>query len=82
MATLGDPDSALHASCLAMREASGRLLRVAQETGRIRPDANGTDLFALPNALSWVSDQAPSIAARSDHLLTLVMDGLANSFTR
>ncbi|MFD4315391.1 TetR/AcrR family transcriptional regulator [Streptomyces sp. NPDC058548] len=82
MATLGDPDSALHTSCLAMREAAGRLLRAAQEIGRIRPDVDGTDLFALANALSWITDQAPSIAARRDHLLTLIMDGLANSNAR
>lgn len=77
MATLGDPDSALHASCLAMREAGGRLLQAAQDARRIRPDVDGTDLFALVNALSWIADQAPSIAARRDHLLALVMDGLA-----
>ncbi|MFD0151732.1 TetR/AcrR family transcriptional regulator [Streptomyces sp. NPDC055721] len=82
MTTLGDPDSALHASCLAMREAGGRLLRAGQDAGRIRPDADGTDLFALANALSWIADQAPSIAARRDHLLTLVMDGLSNPGAR
>ncbi|MFD9240789.1 TetR/AcrR family transcriptional regulator [Streptomyces sp. NPDC059556] len=78
MATLGDPDSALHASCLAMREAGGRLLRTAQEIGRIRPDVDGTDLFALADALSWIADQAPSIAARRDRLLALLMDGFAH----
>ncbi|MER5279650.1 TetR/AcrR family transcriptional regulator [Streptomyces sp. NPDC002809] len=78
MATLGDEDSALHASCLAMRTACGRLLRAAQETGRIRPDVDGTDLFALVNALSWIADQAPSLAARRERLLALVMDGLAH----
>ncbi|MGW8762754.1 TetR/AcrR family transcriptional regulator [Streptomyces sp. NPDC055815] len=82
MATLDDPDSALHASCVAMREAGGRLLRAAQQTGRIRPDVDGTDLFALANALSWIADQAPSIAARRDHLLTLIMDGLAHPGAR
>ncbi|MCX5199243.1 TetR/AcrR family transcriptional regulator [Streptomyces sp. NBC_00249] len=81
MATLGDPDSALHASCLAMREAGGRLLRAAQDAGAIRPDVDGTDLFALVNALSWVADQAPSIAARRAHLLTLITDGLAHPGT-
>ncbi|MGW4854387.1 TetR/AcrR family transcriptional regulator [Streptomyces sp. NPDC004288] len=78
MATLGDPESALHASCLAMREAGGRLLWAAQETGRIRSDVDGTDLFALANALSWIADQAPSIGARRDRLLALIMDGLAH----
>jgi AcrR family transcriptional regulator len=78
MATLDDPGSALHASCVTMREAGGRLLRAAQESGRIRPDVEPVDLFALVNALSWIADQAPSIAARREHLLALVMDGLAH----
>ncbi|MEU9093250.1 TetR/AcrR family transcriptional regulator [Streptomyces sp. NPDC048428] len=82
MATLSDPDSALHASCEAMREACGRLLRAAQEAGRIRSDVDGTDLFVLVNALSWIADQAPSIAARSERLLALVMDGLAHTGDR
>ncbi|MER7913120.1 MULTISPECIES: helix-turn-helix domain-containing protein [unclassified Streptomyces] len=77
MATLGDEESALHASCAAMRAAAGRLLRAAQDDGRIRPDVDGTDLFALANAVSWAADQAPSLAARREHLLALVLDGLA-----
>ncbi|MFJ2752164.1 hypothetical protein [Streptomyces sp. NPDC087297] len=47
-----------------------------QDTGRIRPDVDGNDLFALVNAIGWIVGQAPSIAARRNHLLTLVMDGL------
>ncbi|MFJ4863255.1 hypothetical protein ACIP6Y_21010, partial [Streptomyces sp. NPDC088748] len=42
---------------------------------------DGTDLFALVNAIGWIVGQAPSIAARRDHLLTLVMDGLASPGT-
>ncbi|MEV0400247.1 helix-turn-helix domain-containing protein [Actinoallomurus sp. NPDC050550] len=76
MATLEDADSSLHASCLAMRQAAGRLLANAQEAGFIRPDVDGTDLFALVNAVSWIADQAPSIAARREHLLALILDGL------
>ncbi|MFC9326661.1 TetR/AcrR family transcriptional regulator [Kitasatospora sp. NPDC057015] len=76
MATLNDEDSPLHASCLAMREAAGQLLGRAQESGRIRPDVDGTDLFALVNALGWIADQAPSAADRGAHLFTVFMDGL------
>jgi hypothetical protein len=61
MATLGDERSALHASCLAMREAGARLLKRAQDSGHIRPDVDGTDLFALIGAVGWITDQAPSI---------------------
>ncbi|MBV2156507.1 hypothetical protein RZ50_027125 [Kitasatospora sp. SUK 42] len=76
MATLENPDSALHASCLRMRQAGGRLLAAAQRDGAVRPDVTPLDLFALANALSWITDQAPTLAERRDHLLGLVLDGL------
>lgn len=76
MATLNDPQSPLHASCLTMRQAGGRLLEAAQESGTIRPDVAPIDLFALTNALSWIADQAPTLAERQEHLFRLVMDGL------
>ncbi|MFD5787320.1 TetR/AcrR family transcriptional regulator [Streptomyces sp. NPDC127037] len=76
MATLNDPDSPLHADCLTMRQAGGRLLEAAQESGRIRPDVAPVDLFALANALSWIADQAPTLTERREHLFRLVVDGL------
>ncbi|MFA1551384.1 TetR/AcrR family transcriptional regulator [Actinomadura chokoriensis] len=76
MATLEDENSSLHASCLAMRQAAARLLKNAQDAGLVRPDVNGTDLFALVNAIGWITDQAPSIAARREHLISVVMGGL------
>jgi AcrR family transcriptional regulator len=77
MATLADEHSPLHVSCLAMREAATRLLKRAQDSGDIRPDIDGTDLFALINAIGWIAEQAPSLAARRERLFSLVMDGLA-----
>ncbi|WP_327589073.1 TetR/AcrR family transcriptional regulator [Nonomuraea sp. NBC_00507] len=77
MATISDEGSPLHTSCAAMRSAAGRLLERAQTAGRIRADVDGTDVFALANALSWITDQAPSLAPRRDHLFALVMAGLA-----
>jgi AcrR family transcriptional regulator len=81
MATLADEHSPLHASCLGMRQAATRLLRNAQEHGHIRPDIDGTDLFALVNAIGWIAEQAPSLAARRDRLFSLVLDGLSRSST-
>lgn len=76
MATLEDENSSLHASCLVMRQAAARLLKNAQDAGHIRPDVDGTDLFALVSAVGWITDQAPSIAARREHLFSLVVSGL------
>src|ERR1700730_3745355 len=64
MATLGDERSALHASCLAMREAGARLLKRAQDSGHIRPDVDGTDLFALIGA---VDRRAPGASLFAGH---------------
>ncbi|MFC8449544.1 TetR/AcrR family transcriptional regulator [Kitasatospora sp. NPDC057223] len=76
MATVDEPESALHASCTAMHEAAGRLLEHAQDAGTVRPDVDGTDLFAMVNALGWITGQSPSMATRTEHLLDLFMDGL------
>ncbi|WP_331766765.1 TetR family transcriptional regulator [Embleya sp. NBC_00896] len=82
VATLTDEESALHASCLSMRQAGGRLLTRAQEAGHIRPDVTATDLFALISALGWVTGQAPTIGARREQLFGVLMDGLAGPGAR
>ncbi|WP_218004867.1 TetR/AcrR family transcriptional regulator [Actinomadura macra] len=78
IATLEDGSSSLHASCAGMRDAGGRLLKRAQETGHIRPDVDGTDLFALFSALASIADVAPSIGTRHDHLFAVVLEGLVS----
>jgi len=35
------------------------------------------DLFALITSIGWITDQAPSLADRSDHLFSLIMDAIA-----
>ena len=79
IATLTDESSSLHTSCMSMRDAAGRLLRRAQDCGQFRPDVDGTDLFALVSAVSWIADQSPKIAVRQEHLLSLVLDGLRHA---
>jgi AcrR family transcriptional regulator len=75
VAAIEDPESALHASCVAMRAAGTRLLTRAQVEGTARTDMDGTDLFALVGALAWLSDQ-PALTARADHLFELVADAV------
>ncbi|MFI6483057.1 TetR/AcrR family transcriptional regulator [Nonomuraea sp. NPDC050663] len=76
MATLTDEESALHAACLSMRQAAGRLLTRAQEEGAVRDDVDALDLFALANAVSWIGEQSDGLAERRGHLAGLVLDGL------
>ncbi|MFB9895717.1 SbtR family transcriptional regulator [Planobispora takensis] len=61
----------------APRADARRLLERAQAAGRVRADVDRTDLFALANALSWITDQAPSLEERREHLFALLLDGLA-----
>jgi AcrR family transcriptional regulator len=75
VAALGDPDSALNLSCVALHDAGTRLLHRAQAAGVARADIDGTDLFALVGALAWIHDQ-PSLAPRADHLLSVVSSAI------
>jgi hypothetical protein len=70
-AALGDTESALHDSCVALHDIGTRLLDRAHIAGVARPDIDGTDLFALVAALAWVYDQ-PSLAQRADHLFDVI----------
>jgi AcrR family transcriptional regulator len=76
MATMSDETSELHASCLRMRNAGGRLLKRAQAAGVIRNDVDSSDVFALTNAVAWIAEQSPAFAKRKDHLFSLIMDAV------
>jgi AcrR family transcriptional regulator len=65
-----NPDSALHASSVALHSAGARLLLRAQAEGTARADLDGEDLFALMSALAWLVGQ-PAFAAREDRLFRL-----------
>ncbi|HEY0816072.1 MAG TPA: TetR/AcrR family transcriptional regulator [Pseudonocardia sp.] len=78
IAAIEDAQSALHASCVAMRAAGTRLLVRAQAAGLARADIDGTDLFALIGALAWLADQ-PSLAPRADHLFGIITGTILNS---
>ncbi len=75
VAAIEDPDSGLHASCVAMKAAGTRVLTRAQAEGKARPDIEGTDLFALGAALAWLSDQ-PSSAPRADRLFSVIASAI------
>ncbi|WP_331749160.1 helix-turn-helix domain-containing protein [Streptomyces chartreusis] len=77
-AAIEDTESALHASCVALRAAGARLLTRAQSAGMARVDIDGTDLFALVAALAWLGDQ-PALATRADHLFEVVESAILTS---
>ncbi|MEO3858259.1 helix-turn-helix domain-containing protein [Acrocarpospora sp. B8E8] len=81
MAAIEDTESALHASCVTMRAAATRLLARAQAAGMARTDIDGTDLFALIGALTWLGDQ-PSLARRADHLFGVVASAILTDQAR
>lgn len=74
-AAIAAPESALHASCVALRGGGAQLLARAQAEGRARRDIDGTDLLALVSALAWLNDQ-PSFAPRADHLFGVIADAI------
>jgi AcrR family transcriptional regulator len=74
-AAMDDHDSALHASCTAVRSAGARLLTRAQAAGLARTDIDGADLMALIASLAWANDQ-PSFAARADRLFDVVASAI------
>lgn len=78
-AALDDPDSALHASCTAVRSSGARLLLRAQAEGMARTDIDGADLLALIAMLAWLNDQS-SFAPRADRLVDVIVSAvLTNS---
>ncbi|MEU0791853.1 helix-turn-helix domain-containing protein [Amycolatopsis sp. NPDC005961] len=70
-----EPESALHASCVALRAAGARILGAAQAADVARPDIDGEDLFALVSAFAWLGDQ-PGHEARAKRLFDLVMGSI------
>ena len=70
-----DPESALYASCAAVREAGARLLQRAQAEGTARADMQGADLFALMSGLGWIGEQA-AFAPRGDYLFEVIASAI------
>jgi AcrR family transcriptional regulator len=77
MATLADQTSPLHQACDGLRQVAGRLLAAAQAAGDIRPDLTAGELFALVNAVGWITERSPGEDRHPERLLTLITGGLA-----
>ena len=75
VAAIADENSALHFSCVDLRQAGAGLLKRAQASGLARQDMDGNDLFALISALAWLADQPP-LVPRADHLFDIISDAV------
>ncbi|MAM11408.1 MAG: TetR family transcriptional regulator [Rhizobiaceae bacterium] len=75
VAAIADENSALHSSCVDLRQAGAELLQRAQARGLARDDMDGNDLFALISALAWLADQPP-LVPRADHLFDIISDAI------
>ena len=75
MSAIGDPESALHSACVALRAAGTSLLTRAQQAGLARPDLSGEELFDLIAALAWLREQ-PSHAPRAARILAVLADAI------
>ncbi|MDO3409768.1 helix-turn-helix domain-containing protein [Saccharibacillus sp. CPCC 101409] len=78
VAAMEDTESALHASCAALRAAGARLLVRAQAEGLAHADIDGDDLFSLIAALAWLSDQ-PASAPRAEHHFNIIASSILTS---
>ena len=76
MAALRDEDSGLHASCQAMRDAGGRLLRKAQDAGDVRTDLTPGEMLALVAGAAWASGYAADPDAMLERLVGLATEGI------
>jgi len=75
MTAIEAPESALHASCVAMKASGAELLARAQAEGVARKDLDGADLYALAAALAWLGDQ-PLHAPRVDRLFDVIASAI------
>lgn len=71
-----DPTSSLYASCHAILETAGVLLRNAQSAGSIRNDIDATELCAQTMAVAWAGEMTGANSLRQERLLSILSDGL------
>jgi AcrR family transcriptional regulator len=76
MATMRDEESALSASCRAMRAMATRLLNRAQDAGEVRRDINAADICAHALGIAWATQQVANSHEQTARLLSVLMDGI------
>lgn len=59
-----------------LREAAGRLLTAAQESGEVRADAQVGDLMHLACAIAGAAERSPDDPGLADRLLGFTVEGL------
>ncbi|WP_067709397.1 TetR/AcrR family transcriptional regulator [Nocardia yamanashiensis] len=72
--SLGDDASEMHESCVRISDIGAELLRRAEGTGTLAPDASAQDVFTLINAAAWTREHAGEDQA--ERLIALTLEGL------
>jgi AcrR family transcriptional regulator len=80
LATLQNQDSALYASCKAMRTGAAELLTRAQHHDLVRRDIDVSDLLTHAAGIAWAAQRvSPADPDRVRRLLRVMADGLRHS---
>ncbi|MFE2295079.1 TetR/AcrR family transcriptional regulator [Streptomyces sp. NPDC059452] len=71
-----DEGTPSHAACSAMHSSGARLLRAAQDTGRVREDLTADELFDLLSGAAWVRENALPDRDGSPRFVQMVLEGI------
>ncbi|MFD4899296.1 TetR/AcrR family transcriptional regulator [Streptomyces sp. NPDC058411] len=71
-----DEGTPSHAACDAMHSGGARLLRAAQDAGRVRDDLTPAELFDLLSGAAWVRENAGPDRDGSPRFVQLVLEGI------
>ncbi|MDT0429889.1 TetR/AcrR family transcriptional regulator [Streptomyces salyersiae] len=71
-----DEGTPSHAACSAMHSSGARLLRAAQEAGRVREDLTADELFDLLSGAAWVRENALADRDGSPRFVQMVLEGI------
>jgi AcrR family transcriptional regulator len=76
MNSLTDEETTLSEACRSMHASAAAMLTRAQEAGVVRSDVDASSLLRLVNAIAVANEHVADGAAKADHLLSIVLDGL------
>jgi AcrR family transcriptional regulator len=71
-----DEGTPLYHACVQMHDAGSRLVRAAQQSGQVRADLTGDELFTIITSVAWARETSPPGHDASTRLLRFLLDGI------